>query len=109
MIKDFRNITRFWDKLYKGEPTDRPTVKDRDIESFFVHVAELKIRVEELEREIVIHALEKRFGSIHPHNEDLLRKCRIGMNEAMGVYREFEEARSKAQRSYIKIGSKNEY
>ena len=97
-----RNFARFMDTLYKKGSLEKPKIKREDIESFFIHVTELKARVDELETEISIHAFNHSgtCRHIHPHNRELLHRCRISESEAYGVYGEFMNERERESKDY---------
>lgn len=90
-----RSFARFMDGLHRKGFLEKPKIKREDIESFFVHVTELKSRVEELEKEISIHAFNHSgvCKHIHPHNKELLHRCRISESEAYGIYGDFMRER----------------
>ena len=82
-----RSFSKFMDNLGSKRTIDKPSVKDSDIESFFIHVTELKARVLELEKAISVHCFEEK-GQVHPHNKRLLNSCRINEREAYELWGE---------------------
>jgi len=97
-----RKFGRFMDNLYRKRLLDVPKLKDCDIESFFIHITELKARVEELEREISLHTFYPH-KPLHPHNEELLRRCRISKSDAYNLVNEYVRMKEELKNSRILI------
>lgn len=74
-------------------------MKQKDLNKHYDEVNALIKRVDELERVIVLHVLDKQ-TNVHPHNEMLLRQAGITMTQAVGEYREITRRRSKESKNY---------
>lgn len=78
-----RTFAQFMDVIHhaKDRKVAKPQLKDSDIESFFIHVAELKARVEELETEIA----KAYFRTSGTHDQECLdrlaKDCRLPQTE----------------------------
>lgn len=83
-----RSFAQFMCNLHNRKLVEKPTIKATDIESFFIHITELKARVDDLEEAISIHALQGG-NTVHPHNKDLLDRCRITVSEAQGNFKQY--------------------
>jgi hypothetical protein len=85
-----RTFALFMEKLYSNQILDKPTLKDQDIESFFIHVTELKARVEELEKAIVVHSFYKN-EPLDIEDDSLLKNARISRQQAYDIFKEHKQ------------------
>ena len=60
-------------------------ISRNEVLKFYDNVIRLSARVDFLEEMISEHALRCSSNGIHPHNKDLLDKCRISITEATGI------------------------